>query len=175
MAKSLEQYRDESRLELGEGDIEAAFPVWLIDIDGERRRLSLSEKISIAVMSVLGVFGVVASLAATVVNAGIRMLRGQNQPQAPHERREMDHDVGQARIVFRPGHIHVHQVIAGKGTGGRVADVAEHAVVRIGPDDGGLRRTVVEIGGVRWALRPKHEAALRQLLAARDVPVEPLA
>ena len=174
MAKTLEQYRDESRLELGEADIEAAFPMWLIDIDGERRRLSLSEKAGIAVMSVLGVFGVVASVAATVVNAGIRAFRGQNPPHAPHERREMNHDVGQARIVFRPDHIHVHQVIAGKGAGARVADLAEHSVVRIGTDEGGLRRTVVEISGVRWSLRPKHEAALRQLLAARGVQVEPL-
>ncbi len=173
MGKSLERYRDEARDEFGEAGIEAAFPVWLIDIDG-RRRLSPLDMVGVAVMAVVGWIGVVVSLVTNVALGLAAQLRGQSRKRAPHERRDVDHDVGPGRLVFRPDHIHLHEVREKNRAGGRLAELDQHSVVRIGPDRSGLRRTVIEIDGARWALRPQHEASLRTLLDARGIRVEPL-
>ncbi len=174
MAKSLDTYRDESREEFGEAGIEAAFPIWLIDIGGRGRRPSVIESIGIAIVAVMGLVGMVFAFVANLFLSLIALVRGQNRKRQPHERREIANDVTHARIVFRPDHIHVHEVRERMRAGGRLAELDQHTRVGMKPDDGGLRRTIVQIDDTRWALRPEHEPALRALLAARGVLVEPL-
>lgn len=170
MAKTLANYRDETRRAFDDDSIIAAFPMWFEDAPTITPRPDHTGAAASLGQYITPVLGLVAAAGLGLVRVGRQLARRGR----PDERGALTHETGSVLFVLRPTQIDVHSLEIGERSGGKHLHTLtphEHPVRLLRVGASGERR--VAFGHTQWTVRRRHAKAFVQHIDAMGFHIAP--